>query len=121
MLGTLALLLSVAAYGAFYVAAPGRQSRAVGPPRVLLGVGAALTLAALVLSYVATRSAVGPALVLTVMMAAASMLAMIGPFVLPPADAAHVQASRPARSRKASSRPARSSSSKSATLPPKTP
>ncbi|MEO0558730.1 MAG: hypothetical protein AAF170_11175 [Bacteroidota bacterium] len=86
MLAVVSMLLAVAAYGAFYAAAPGRQSKALGSSRLLLGVGAVLTVAALVLSAVATGSAVGPALVLTVMMAAASTLAMAGPFLLPEAE-----------------------------------
>lgn len=112
MMLTLALLLSAIAYSAFYASAPGRQSQAVGPVRPLFGAGAVLTVAAFALSVVATRSAVGPTLVLTVMMATASVLAMIGPFLLPdaggtarprssPADGADSSPQRPA------SRPAR--------------
>lgn len=85
MLLTVALILSAVAYGAFYAGAPGRQSQAVGPPRLLLGAGTLLTVVALVLSGTATRSAVGPVLVLTVMMAVASAVVMIGPFLLPKA------------------------------------
>jgi hypothetical protein len=54
MLETVALILSIAAYAAFYAGAPGRQSRPVGPPRLLLGMGTALTLAALVMAALAT-------------------------------------------------------------------
>lgn len=83
MLETVALILSGVAYGAFYAGAPGRQSQSVGPPRLLLGAGTVLTVAALILGAMATRSAVGPVLVLTVLMAVASTLAMIGPSLLP--------------------------------------
>ena len=86
MLAVLSVVLAVAAYGAFYLGAPGRQSRAVGRPRVMLASGAVLTVAALAASIAATGSAVGPALVLTVMMAVASALAMAGPFLLPSAE-----------------------------------
>jgi hypothetical protein len=105
MLGALAILLSVVAYGAFYVGAPGRQSKAPGPSRLLLGAGTVLTVVALALSVAATRSAVGPALVLTVMMAVASALAMIGPFLLPDAETARPRPS-PAPQKRSSSRPA---------------
>jgi len=83
MLETLALILSVAAYAAFYAGAPGRQSRPVGPPRLLLSTGTALTLGALVMAALATGSAVGPVAVVTMMMTVASILAVTGPFVLP--------------------------------------
>jgi len=83
MLETLALIVSVAAYAAFYAGAPGRQSRPVGPPRLLLGTGTALTLGALVIASEATGSAVGPIVVVTLMMTVASILAVTGPFVLP--------------------------------------
>lgn len=86
MMLTLALLLSATAYSAFYAGAPGRQSQAAGPVRPLFGAGAVLTVAALALSVVATCSAVGPTLVLTVMMAMASVLAIIGPYLMPEAD-----------------------------------
>lgn len=83
MLETVALILSVAAYAAFYAGAPGRQSRPVGPPRLFLGTGTVLTLGALVIASVTTGSAVGPVVVVTMMMTVASILAITGPFVLP--------------------------------------
>jgi len=87
MLEPVALILSVAAYAAFYAGAPGRQSRPVGPSRLLLGTGTALTLGALVIASVATGSAVGPVMVVTLMMTVASILAVTGPFVLPEPEA----------------------------------
>ncbi|MEM6784196.1 MAG: hypothetical protein AAF624_10745 [Bacteroidota bacterium] len=81
----LSLVLAALAYGAFYAAAPGRQSRALGPTRSLLALGTALTVGALVLSYLGTGTAAGPTLVATVMMATASLLAVTGPFLLPEA------------------------------------
>ncbi|MEM1127450.1 MAG: hypothetical protein AAGI71_12420 [Bacteroidota bacterium] len=82
----LSLILAALAYGAFYVAAPGRQSKALGSVRLLLGLGTGLTVAGLGVSYLATESAVGPALVVTVMMLVASVLAITGPFFLPAAE-----------------------------------
>ncbi|MEM6326403.1 MAG: hypothetical protein AAF791_04730 [Bacteroidota bacterium] len=96
----LSLLLAAAAYGAFYAAAPGRQSRALGPTRTLLWAGTALTVAALGLSIAATGSSVGPVLVVTVMMATASVLAVVGPFVFPEAaETARTRTATPASGR----------------------
>lgn len=105
MLEALALVLAVAAYAAFYLGAPGRQSRPVGPPRPMRWGGAALTVAALAVSVAATGSAVGPAMVLTVMMTAASALAVAGPFLLPEAEGARPRAPRPAPGGVAPARP----------------
>lgn len=95
MLGIMALILAVVAYGAFYLGAPGRQSKAVGSPRVLLVAGAVLTVGALAVSIVATQSAVGPVLVLTVMMAVGTVLALAGPFVLPATDEGRARTRKP--------------------------
>ncbi|MEM8560346.1 MAG: hypothetical protein AAGG50_21195 [Bacteroidota bacterium] len=84
----LSLVLAALAYGAFYAAAPGRQSQALGPTRPLLAAGAVLTVVAFVLSYLGTGTGAGPALVITVMMAMASLLAVTGPFLLPEAEKA---------------------------------
>ncbi|NBC18777.1 MAG: hypothetical protein GVY18_15850 [Bacteroidetes bacterium] len=117
MLDALYMVLSAAAYSAFYAGAPGRQSQAVGPSRVLLGAGIVLTVAALALSVVATRSTVGPVLTLTVMMTVASVLAITGPFMLPDSEGT----TRRRRSRAGASADgtdARSVSSRPAPRPP---
>jgi hypothetical protein len=85
MMEAIALILAALAYGAFYAGAPGRQSQAVEPSGLYLWLGAGMTLTALALSIAATGTAVGPTFVLTVMMSVASVLAMVGPFVLPDA------------------------------------
>lgn len=95
MLNATFILLAVAAYAAFYLGAPGRQSKAVGPPRALLLIGVVLTVAALAVSIAATQSAVGPVLVLTAMMATGTALAIAGPFVLPEAKPSGERASMP--------------------------
>ncbi|MEM8598600.1 MAG: hypothetical protein AAGF99_01660 [Bacteroidota bacterium] len=100
----LSLFLAALAYGAFYAAAPGRQSQALGPTRPLLWLGATLTAVALALSVVGTQSAVGPVLVATVMMAAASLLAVVGPFVFPEAVASRKGAA-PTAGRPAGAKP----------------
>ncbi|MEM1041043.1 MAG: hypothetical protein AAGI91_00290 [Bacteroidota bacterium] len=110
MLLALALLLAAAAYGAFYVGAPGRQSEAVGPPRAMRVAGGVLTVAALTVSLAATGSSVGPVLVLVVMSAAASALALAGPFLLP-------EATPPVRQRA----PQPKAAGRGPTLPPKRP
>lgn len=121
MLGVVSVLLAVAAYAAFYVAAPGRQSKALGPSRPLLAAGAVLTVAALALSIVATGSAVGPALVVTVMMAVASALAMAGPFVLPEAEGSRRTASGPAGAARVPTRPPSMPPGRTPTRPPTLP
>jgi hypothetical protein len=106
MLETVALILSIAAYAAFYAGAPGRQSRPVGPPRLLLGMGTALTLAALVMASAATGSAIGPVVVVTMMMTVASILAITGPFVLPEPEATRTRSTaRPKSTDRTPTRP----------------
>jgi hypothetical protein len=79
----LSLVLAALAYGCFYAASPGRQARggAPGSPRVLRAAGAVGTLGALALAAQAYGHGIGPLLVLTVMMATASALALAGPLV----------------------------------------
>ncbi|MDT0632780.1 hypothetical protein RQM47_00835 [Rubrivirga sp. S365] len=101
-MAALSLLLAAAAYGAFYAAAPGRQSAPAGPPRPLRWAGAGLAAAALALSVAAYGPGVGPVLVVTVMMTVASVLAVAGPFLLPEV-ARPARGTRPARG----ARPAR--------------
>lgn len=76
-----ALVLSALAYGLFYAAAPGRQATPLAKPRILQGGAILLTLAALIFGVLAYGPAIGPLLVLTAMMAAASVLVMVGPLL----------------------------------------
>ena len=101
----LSLVLAALAYGAFYAAAPGRQSQPLGPPKPLRLAGVVLTGTALVLSAVGTETAGGPVFVLTVMMAAAAALAMAGPFLLPQTEAARPRTPRPGASARTPSHP----------------
>ena len=104
------LILAALGYVAFYAAAPGRQSQPLGPPKPLRLAGVGLTGSALVLSAVGTGTAGGPVYVVTVMMAVASALAMVGPLLLPQTEAARSRTPRPGASARTPSRPS--------TLPP---
>ncbi|MEM6338189.1 MAG: hypothetical protein AAF752_16565 [Bacteroidota bacterium] len=79
---TLSLILAALAYVAFYVASPGRQSKALKPAKPIRIAGIVLVCAAFVLSVLGTGSAVGPVLVITVLMAVGSLLVVTGPFFM---------------------------------------
>jgi len=82
---TVSVVVSVAAYTVLYLGSPGRQSRAVLPriPARVVGFGGLA--AGLSLSAFATGSAIGPVVATTAVVAVASTLVLIGPFLLPPA------------------------------------
>ncbi|HHP7238797.1 hypothetical protein [Longibacter sp.] len=101
----IAMILGAVAYGAFYAAAPGRQSRAVEPSGLYVWIGIGMTLSALSLSIVSTGTAVGPVLVLTAMMVAGSALAIFGPFVLPKRDSRHRRSAAESSANRPPSRP----------------
>ncbi|MEL6760518.1 MAG: hypothetical protein AAFP04_08955 [Myxococcota bacterium] len=94
----LALIVSGLAYGAFYVALPGR-GLGLKSRRGALGLACGLAVSALLLSGFATQSATGPMVVVTVMIATGTGLAMLAPFLWAVSPRAGRQHSKPSGSK----------------------
>ncbi|MEO0460401.1 MAG: hypothetical protein AAF219_06125 [Myxococcota bacterium] len=94
----LALIASGLAYPAFYLSLPGRGLR-LKSRRGALGLAGAFAVSALLLSGFATQSATGPVVVVTVMLATGTALAMLAPFLWAASPRAGRQNAKPSGSR----------------------